>query len=233
MAKKLNLRIDLPGLKAQFQGLQGRHPGLWPVVPKAAMLVGLFSVILVVGYLLYWKGLFEELEGGKLDEETLKAQYIDKMKQAVNLDALRQQKEQVTVYVGQLEKQLPSKAEMDALLTDINQAGIGRGLQFELFKPGAVAVKDYYAELPISIRLAGGYHDLGGFTSDLSNLARIVTLNNLNVQLQEKTGRLSLEAVAKTFRYLDAEEIAVQRREAAKAKAAKAAAAGGGKEGAK
>jgi type IV pilus assembly protein PilO len=229
MAKKLNLKIDLSGVKAQFQGLQGRHPGLWPLVPKSALVAGLFAAIMVLAYLFYWRGLLEELDTGVQEEETLKAAYIDKMKQAVNLEVLRKQKEQVTVYVSQLEKQLPSKAEMDALLTDINQAGVGRGLQFELFKPGAVAVKDYYAELPIAIRLAGNYHDLGAFTSDLSNLPRIVTLNSLNVQLQEKTGRLTMDAIAKTFRYLDGEEIAAQRREAAKAKAGKAGAKEPGK----
>ena len=148
----------------------------------------------------------------------LRAEYVDKLKQAVNLEVLRKQKEEVTQYVSALEKQLPSKAEMDALLSDINQAGVGRGLQFELFKPGQVVVREFYAELPISIKLIGNYHDLGAFASDVSNLARIVTLNDINIDLQEKTGQLMLEAVAKTFRYLDSEEIAEQRREAAKAK---------------
>lgn len=222
MAKKIALpkvKIDFTKLKAQFQGLQGRHPGLWPAIPKAALLLGLASLIMALAYFLIWSGQLEELDAGIAQEETLKTEFTDKMKQAVNLDVLRKQKDQVTQYVSQLEKQLPSKAEMDALLNDINQAGVGRGLQFELFKPGTAAVKEYYAELPISIKLVGSYHDLGAFTSDISNLPRIVTLNNLNIQLQEKTGTLSLEAVAKTYRYLDAEEVAAQRREAAKAKA--------------
>jgi type IV pilus assembly protein PilO len=222
MAKKIALpkvKIDFTKLKAQFQGLQGRHPGLWPVIPKAALLLGLASLIMALAYFLIWSGQLEELDAGIAQEETLKTEFTDKMKQAVNLEVLRKQKDQVTQYVSQLEKQLPSKAEMDALLNDINQAGVGRGLQFELFKPGTAAVKEYYAELPISIKLVGNYHDLGAFTSDISNLPRIVTLNNLNIQLQEKTGTLSLEAVAKTYRYLDAEEVAAQRREAAKAKA--------------
>ncbi len=222
MAKKIALpkvKIDFTKLKAQFQGLQGRHPGLWPAIPKAALLLGLASLIMALAYFLIWSGQLEELDAGIAQEETLKNEFTDKMKQAVNLDVLRKQKDQVTQYVSQLEKQLPSKAEMDALLNDINQAGVGRGLQFELFKPGTAAVKEYYAELPISIKLVGNYHDLGAFTSDISNLPRIVTLNNLNIQLQEKTGTLSLEAVAKTYRYLDAEEVAAQRREAAKAKA--------------
>jgi type IV pilus assembly protein PilO len=221
MAKKITLpKIDLSRLQAQFQGLQGRHPGLWPIAPKVSLLVGLTAVVLVLAYFLVWAGQLEELDAGRAQEVTLKAEFTDKMKQAVNLEVLRKQKEQVTVYVSQLEKQLPSKAEMDALLNDINQAGVGRGLQFELFKPGTAAVKEYYAELPISVKLVGNYHDLGTFASDISNLPRIVTLNNLNIQMQEKTGTLSLEAIAKTFRYLDPEEVAAQRREAAKAKAA-------------
>ena len=217
---KLKFKIDMTAVKAQFQGLQGRHPGLWPAVPKSSLIAGLVAAILVLAYVAYWRGLLDELDIGRQQEDSLKVAFTDKMKQAVNLEVLRKQKEQVTQYVSQLEKQLPSKAEMDALLSDINQAGVGRGLQFELFKPGAVAVKEYYAELPINIRLAGNYHDLGSFTSDISNLPRIVTLNNLNIQLQEKSGQLAMDAVAKTFRYLDAEEIAAARREAA-AKAAK------------
>jgi type IV pilus assembly protein PilO len=230
MAKKLNLKIDLSGVQAQFQGLQGRHPGLWPVVPRASLLVGLVALIMGLAFAFYWRGLLDDLDSGVQEEETLKVAYVDKMKQAVNLEVLRKQKEQVKTYVGMLEKQLPSKAEMDALLSDINQAGVGRGLQFELFKPGSVVVKDYYAELPINLRLIGNYHDLGAFTSDLSNLPRIVTLNNLSVSMDPKTGRLSMETVAKTFRYLDEEEIAAQRREAAaKAKANKPAPSGAAK----
>lgn len=146
MAKKIALpkvKIDFTKLKAQFQGLQGRHPGLWPAIPKAALLLGLASLIMALAYFLIWSGQLEELDAGIAQEETLKNEFTDKMKQAVNLDVLRKQKDQVTQYVSQLEKQLPSKAEMDALLNDINQAGVGRGLQFELFKPGTAAVKEY------------------------------------------------------------------------------------------
>lgn len=218
MAKKINLNIDFAAIKGQFQNLKGRPPGLWPVLPKVSLVSGMIAAILTLAYFFYWQGLLEELELRTNEETTLKSAFVDKMKQAVNLDVLRKQKEQVSTYVSLLEKQLPSKAEMDALLSDINQAGVGRGLQFELFKPGAVAVKDYYAELPINVRLGGAYHDLGAFTSDISNLPRIVTLNNLNIQLQEKTGKLTMDAIAKTFRYLDPEEISAQR--AAKAKQA-------------
>ena len=133
------------------------------------------------------------------------------MTQAVNLEALKKQREQVQQYVTQLEKQLPSKAEMDALLSDINQAGLGRSLQFELFRPGQVLVKDYYAELPISVRVTGGYHDIGAFAADIANLSRIVTLNNIAIT-PAKDGNLVMDATAKTFRYLDNEEIALQRK---------------------
>ena len=223
---KLNLKVDLGALREQFIGLQGRHPGLWPSLPKGVLLASVVTLLVVLAYLFYWQGLLEELETGQTQESSLKEQFRDKMKQAINLETLRKQKEQVIAYVGQLEKQLPSKAEMAALLQDITQAAVGRGLQFDRFKPGQVVVKEFYAELPISIKVSGGYHELGGFTSDVSNLARIVTLNNMNIQI-DKSGQLSMEAVAKTFRYLDSEEIAISRREAAKAKAA--AAKGGAK----
>lgn len=218
--KKLD--IDIEAIREQFIGLNDRHPGLWPILPKSLLLSGIFVLIVVFAWLFYWKGLVEELDAGRAREVQLKEQYRDKMRQAVNLEVLRKQKEQVAQYVSQLERQLPSKAEMDALLSDINQAGVGRGLQFELFKPGQVLVKEYYAELPIDIRLAGNYHDLGAFTSDLSNLARIVTLENIRIEENEKTGRLAMQAVAKTYRYLDQEEIAEQRRQAAEAAKAKA-----------
>lgn len=220
MAKNINLKLDMPaigeGLKRQFQGLQGRHPGLWPIVPKSLLSIGLFAGLLALAYAFYWRDLLSDLEIKEQQEASLKKEYQDKLAQAINLESLRRQKEQVGQYVVQLEKQLPSKAEMDALLSDINQAGVGRGLQFELFRPGQVIVREYYAELPINVRVTGTYHDIGGFTSDLANLPRIVTLNNLAIQqIDRNNTTLSLEAVAKTFRYLDAEEINQQRREAA------------------
>ncbi|MGD9942817.1 MAG: type 4a pilus biogenesis protein PilO [Burkholderiaceae bacterium] len=233
---KFNANIDLSQLGAQFQGLQGRHPGLWPLVPRAALLAGLVVLVLGLAYALYWSGQLDELETARQEEVTLKQQFTDKMRQAVNLEALRKQKEQVSQYVNLLEKQLPSKAEMDALLSDINQAGVGRGLQFELFKPGQVVVRDFYAELPIHIKLSGSYHDFGAFTSDVANLPRIVTLNDMQIVLPEArgssaanappAGMLTMEAIAKTFRYLDPEEVAEQRRKEA---AAKAKAKGGAK----
>jgi type IV pilus assembly protein PilO len=202
---------------AQFQNLGGRHPGQWPLLPRALCGVGVLLAVLGLGWFFYWDGQLEELSMGEQEEQRLRDAYKSKVQQAVNLDALRKQKEQVGEYVATLEKQLPSKAEMDALLSDINQAGLGRGLQFELFKPGQVVVKEYYAELPIDIKITGNYHDVGAFTSDVANLPRIVTLNNLNLAAG-KDGTLTMEAVAKTFRYLDREEVAAQRKAEADAK---------------
>lgn len=211
---KSNVRMDLGRISEQFRGLQGRHPGLWPIVPRGSLLAAVLACVLALAWAGVWRDQLDELEAGRVREAKLKAEYTDKVRQAVNLDVLRRQKEEVSQYVHLLEKQLPSKAEMDALLSDINQAGVGRGLQFELFKPGSVMLREFYAELPINIRLVGGFHDLGAFASDISNLARIVTLNDMSIQLNEKTGLLTMDAVAKTFRYLDAEEIARARREA-------------------
>jgi type IV pilus assembly protein PilO len=212
---------NIGNLTAQFSGLNGRHPGQWPLLPRLLCGLGTLAAVLLLGWSLYLDGQLEELNAGEQEEQKLKDAYKVKVQQAINLDGLRKQKEQVGGYVATLEKQLPSKAEMDALLSDINQAGLGRGLQFELFKPGQVVVKDYYAELPIDIKVAGSYHDVGAFTSDIANLPRIVTLNNLNL-VAGKDGALTLDAVAKTFRYLDKEEVDAQRKAAAaKAKGAK------------
>lgn len=213
-----NITVDFGAITRQFEGLQGRHPGLWPALPKTLLLLALLASLLFVGWLVYWRGLLEELETGQQQELQLRAEYTDKVKKAVNLDDLRKQKVQVEQYVGVLEKQLPSRAEMDALLTDINQAGVGRGAQLQLFKPGQVQIKDYYAELPITVKVVGNYHDLGSFSSDIANLPRIVTLNNLTIMRQSKTNLLEMDATAKTFRYLDKEEIDAQRQAAAAAK---------------
>jgi len=197
-------------LRSQFQNLEGRHPSQWPILPRSLCGVGVLLAVLGLGWQLYWSSQLEDLEHAQSQEESLRQAYVAKMNQAVNLEGLREQKQQVMDYVATLEKQLPSKAEMDALLSDINQAGIGRGLQFELFKPGQATVKEYYAELPITIKITGSYHDIGQFTSDIAHLPRIVTLNDMNVSTDQKSSTLTLETTAKTFRYLDQEEINAQ-----------------------
>ena len=206
----------LAGLQKQFRNLDPNNPAVWPALPRY-LLFALIALGVVAALWYFWlKDSDAELQSERAKELTLREDYKKKLTQAVNLDALRKQREQVLVYVTQLEKQLPSKAEMDALLSDINQAGIGRSLQFELFRPGQVSVNEYYAELPIAIRVTGSYNDIGLFSSDIAHLSRIVTLNNLTI-LPGRDGFLSLEATARTFRYLDPEEIAVQRRAAAPA----------------
>jgi type IV pilus assembly protein PilO len=216
-------KVDTVALKetiaSQFRGLNPNDPASWPALPKAALYFGVLAAIVVALWFVWLTNSADELEVEQQKEVGLRADYKKKLTQAVNLDALRKQREQVQQYVTQLEKQLPSKSEMDALLSDINQAGLGRSLNFDLFRPGSVSVKEYYAELPISVRVVGRYHDVGSFASDVAHLSRIVTLNNLEL-IQNKDSTLTLEATAKTFRYLDPEEVAAQRKAtAAKAKA--------------
>lgn len=204
----------------QFRNLNPNDPSVWPPVPRYALCVAVVAVVLAALWFLWLTNSNDELEAERATEVTLRADYQKKVAQAANLDLLKKQREQVQQYVTLLEKQLPSKAEMDALLSDINQAGLGRSLQFELFRPGQISVKDYYAELPITVRVTGRYHDMGAFAADVANLSRIVTLNNLSVTPQ-KDGGLTLDATARTFRYLDEEEQAMQRRAAAAAAGAK------------
>lgn len=199
---------------SQFRGLNGRDPGQWPIIPRMLCAFGVLLGVVVLAWFLYLSGQQDELDLGEQEEIKLRDEYKSKLQQAINLESLKKQRDQINVYVSTLEKQLPSKAEMDALLSDINQAGLGRGLQFELFKPGQVLVKDYYAELPIDIKVTGSYHDVGSFTSDIANLPRIVTLNNLSL-VAGKDGVLTLDTVAKTFRYLDKDEVEAQRKAAA------------------
>lgn len=223
MATKKSMNVDLnsvfEGAAAQFRGLNPNEPGQWPALPKIATWMALAVAVVTVGWFLLLSTANDELEAERAKEPTLKADYRSKLAQAVNLGELRKQKLQVEEYVTQLEKQLPGKAEMDALLSDINTAGLGRGLQFELFRPGQVVVKDYYAELPISIKVTGRYHDIGAFAADVANLSRIVTLHNMNITTG-KESVLSMEATARTYRYLDQLELD-QVRKAAAAKAAK------------
>jgi type IV pilus assembly protein PilO len=195
----------------QFRNLDLKNPSNWPTLPRYAFFLVVTVLLIVVLWFTWLNTSQSELETEQVKEVKLREEYKVKLGKAVNLEALKKQREQVQQYVTQLEKQLPSKAEMDALLSDINQAGLGRSLQFDLFRPGQVAVRDYYAELPIAVRVSGRYHDIGAFASDIANLSRIVTLNNL-VILPAKDGALTMDATAKTFRYLDVDEIAAQRK---------------------
>lgn len=217
MAKNKKQKVDFAELQSnvqrQFQNLDTRDPSLWPVLPRT--LLCLFIVAVVATFLWFFKlvDYRDQLATEVTTEETLKQDYQAKLVKAVSLDILKKQREQIQQYVIQLEKQLPSKAEMSALLSDINQAGLGRSLQFELFRPGQVVAKDYYAELPISIRVVGQYHDMGAFASDIANLSRIVTLNDIAIDPSAKdtgSGSLVMHATARTFRYLDPEEIKSQ-----------------------
>jgi type IV pilus assembly protein PilO len=198
-------------LQAQFKNLNPNDPPSWPALPRYLLCVAVTLAVLAALWFVWLSNSDEEFKTEQTKEVGLREDYKKKLAQAVNLDALRKQREQVQQYVTQLEKQLPSKAEMDALLSDINQAGLGRSLLFESFRPGSVSVKEYYAELPIALRVTGRYHDIGAFASDIANLSRIVTLNNLSIG-PVKDGTLAMDATAKTFRYLDADEVAAQRK---------------------
>jgi type IV pilus assembly protein PilO len=219
-AKAINLDLNSVYEQAasQFRGLNPNQPGQWPWLPKATTWTVLAVMVVVAGWFLLLSSAHEELDAERAKEPVLKQDYRAKLAQAVNLSELRKQKLLVEEYVTQLEKQLPGKAEMDALLSDINQAGLGRGLQFELFRPGQVVVKDYYAELPISIKVSGRYHDIGSFAADVANLSRIVTLHNMNIVAGKdaSSGTLAMEATARTYRYLDPGELDAQKKAAAK-----------------
>ena len=223
-SKPINIDLNsvFEGAVSQFRSLNPNEPGQWPMLPKILTWSAVAITMVVVGWFMVLSGAHDDLDAERAKEPTLKQDYRAKLSQAVNLAELRKQKLQVEEYVTQLEKQLPGKAEMDALLSDINQAGLGRGLQFELFRPGQVVVKDYYAELPIAIRVSGRYHDLGAFAGDIANLSRIVTLNNMNISTANNaSGALSMEATARTYRYLDSAELEEIRKSSAKAGAKK------------
>ncbi|MFP5466038.1 MAG: type 4a pilus biogenesis protein PilO [Gammaproteobacteria bacterium] len=209
-------------LRRQFSGLDPNDPSLWPALPRGLLFVVVCAAVCAGLWFAWLKTVDEELVTAQQEEQRLREDYRKKLVQAVNLDALKKQLEQVQQYVSQLEKQLPSKAEMDALLSDINQAGLGRSLQFELFRPGQINVKEYYAELPITVKVTGRYHDVGLFAADIANLSRIVTLNNLSLTpVRDRDGVLTLECTAKTFRYLDQEEIEMQQKAATNKQGAK------------
>ncbi|WP_218510431.1 type 4a pilus biogenesis protein PilO [Variovorax sp. dw_308] len=217
-APNFDVSASLRRFGDQFRGLNPNDPSVWPAVPRYALCVLVTVLVLVALWFVWLTNSNDTLEAERAKEVTLRADYQKKVVLAANLDMLKKQREQVQQYVTLLEKQLPSKAEMDALLSDINQAGLGRSLQFELFRPGTVVVKDYYAELPIAVRVTGRYHDMGSFAADIANLSRIVTLNNIALA-PAKDGSLTMDATARTFRYLDAEEQNMQKKAAAAAAA--------------
>jgi type IV pilus assembly protein PilO len=213
----------------ELRRLNPRDIGSWPVLPKLGALLLLLILMLAGGYWFDWANQWEELTAARGKESDLRNQFLDKKRQAVNLESYRKQLADIEQSFGAMLKQLPNKSEMEALLSDINQAGLGRGLQFELFKPAAQEIaSEFYAELPISIKLAGNYHDVGAFASDVSQLSRIVTLNDIALAT-DKDGRLVMDATARTFRYLDDDEVAAQRKAAREKAAKKGAAAGASK----
>lgn len=222
---KIDLNAWFADVSSQFQGLNPKEPGQWPLLPKLVTGLAVMVFVIIAGYFLVLSDVQDGLDAERAREPQLRQDYQGKLAQAVNLPELRKQKSQVEEYVTQLEKQLPGKAEIDSLLSDINNAGGGRGLQFELFRPGQIVIKDYYAELPIAIKVSGRYHDIGSFAADVSNLSRIVTLHNLIVAApngaRDANAPLTMEATARTYRYLDSAEVAEQRKNAAKAGAKK------------
>src|SRR5687768_15461268 len=208
MAMNFNAIVD------EFKRTNWKDPGTWHAGPKIVVLLAVLIGIPIAGFFAINQGQIEELEQGQQKEAKLKEEYVGKKRQAINLDLHRQQLREIDTQFGALLKQLPNKSQMDALLVDINQAGLGRGLQFELFRPAAQEIRrDFYAELPISVKVTGNYHDMGAFASDVGQLSRIVTLNDV-VIVASKDGNLTMDAVARTFRYLDDEEVAAQRRSA-------------------
>lgn len=202
----------------ELKNLNPKTPGAWPWSAKLLAFGVVFAGVLAAGALLDWQDQWESLKNAKAQEVTLKDTFLAKKKQAVNLDLIKKQLVETQESFGALLKQLPNKSEMDALLTDINQAGLGRGLQFDLFRPGEESIKGAFAEQPIAIKVTGNYDDLGKFASDISKLPRIVTLNE--IAIAQTGGTLTMDATAKTFRYLDEEELA-QQKQAAKAAGAK------------
>ena len=204
----------------ELKRLNPKEIGIWPAPAKYGAVTVLFLLLVGLAAYLGWMPQYEELEAKQKQEETLKQEYSSKKAQAINLDLYVQQLKEVEQQFGALLRQLPSKLEMDALLSDINQAGLGRGLQFDLFKPSAERLQDFYAEQPVDVRVTGSYHDIAAFTSDVSQLSRIVTLNDIAIINKDaKDQTLTMEAVAKTFRYLDDAELANQKKAQQAAKA--------------
>ena len=216
-------KIDVQGILDDFRNLNPKDVGAWPLAPRIAVLLGIFVLIVFGGWWFWWSEQLDTLAQRQQNELKLKEEFVSKKTQAVNRDLYVQQLNEIDRSFGALLKQLPHKSEVESLLVEINQSGMGRGLQFELFKPGPEVVKDFYAELPINVRLTGNYHDFGAFAVDIGKLSRIVTLNNISIvpNQQAKDGTLVMDAVTKTFRYLDEEELAAKRKAAQAAKGGK------------
>lgn len=212
--------LDFERLAQDFKGLDPNDPGAWPTAPRIAVFVALLAAVVAAAWWFDWRDQVALLEQREAEEVQLRQDWVTKKKLAVNLDAYKLQLEETERQFGALLKQLPNRAEMDSLLSDINQAGVGRGLQFELFKPGADVVKEFYAEMPIDVRIVGQYSDIGAFAEDVARMPRIVTLNNIAIEAQ-KDGLLKLEAKAVTYRYLDEEELAQKRQQEKAAKGGK------------
>lgn len=212
--------IDFQRLMADFRGLDPNDPGLWPAAPRVAVFVTLLALTIAGFWWFDWQDQALTLETRRAEETQLRDSWVAKKRQAVNLEEHRRQLEEIDRQFGALLKQLPNRAEMDSLLSDINQAGLGRGLQFELFKPGADVVKEFYAEMPIDVRVTGTYHDLGQFAADVARMPRVVTLNDVAIEVN-KDGRLKMGTKVTTYRYLDEEELAQQRQAAQAAKQGK------------
>ena len=215
------MAMNFKALADEFQRTNWKDPGTWHAAPKILVLLAILIGIPVGGFFAINQGQLEELELGQQKEVKLKDEYVGKKKQAINLDLHRQQLREIDTQFGALLKQLPNRSQMDAMLVDINQAGLGRGLQFELFRPAASEMRrEFYAELQITVKVTGNYHDMGAFASDVGQLSRIVTLNDVQI-VAGNDGNLTMDAIARTFRYLDDDEIADQRRAAKKGPAKK------------
>ena len=213
--------VDFNALANDFRNLNPKDVGAWPLAPRIATLLGMFALVLAAGWFLVCSDAIGTLELKQQEETKLRDDFLSKKRQSVNLDLYVQQLNEIDRSFGALLKQLPNKAEVESLLIEINQSGMGRGLQFELFKPSPEIVKDFYAELPISVKLTGNYHDFGAFAADIGRLSRIVTLNNVAITPNAKDGTLTMDAVTKTFRYLDESELAARRKATQAAKGGK------------
>lgn len=213
-------QIDFKRVLDDFQNLNPQDVGAWPAAPRVASLLALFVLILLAGWWFIWSEEMDVLSAQQQNEIKLKDEYVSKKRQSINLDLYTQQLNEIDRSFGALLKQLPNKSEVESLLIEINQSGMGRGLQFELFKPGQEVSRDFYAELPINVKLTGSYHDFGAFAGDIGRLSRIVTLNNISIAPSPQGGMV-MDAVTKTFRYLDEEELAAKKKAAQAAKGGK------------